>query len=529
LIFSISIVISGHENSYFRGMKIVSADTMRKWDAYTIAHEPVSSIDLMERASGAVAARIMELETPSARGFVICGAGNNGGDGLAVTRILLQNNYNCECFIPADLSKASPAFMENLQRLGKMGKEPRQIAGEELSNCDYIVDALFGNGLGRPLEGQPRQLAESINHSGKSVYSIDLPSGMQPDIFEPLNPGSIVKATKTLTFQALKKAFFFHGAQAYTGEVEVLDIHLHKSFTINDSWNCLTGPYVGKWIEKRSIFSEKRDFGTTLLLGGAAGMSGAIILAAKACLRSGPGLTTVYACNEALLPIQCTVPEAICLPSGDAGYLSSLPAKLDYTAIGIGPGLGTNEATASMLRALMRMYAKPVVLDADALNLIAAHKMENDIPPASILTPHRREFGRLFGPAPSEAALLGIQMERSATLKVYIILKGAYSRLTTPDGRVFINTTGNPGMAKGGSGDVLTGIITGLLARHNDPEKAAVMGMYLHGLAGDLALLDRHEESLLPGDLIDHLPQAFHKARRDYLAGMKSSDTELMQ
>ena len=499
-------------------MQVLSAQQVREWDHFTMAHEPISSTDLMERAAGQCAAWIKTQDWRQRQFQIFCGKGNNGGDGLVVARHLYLQGYTVKVFILEFGSQGTLDFQVNLQRLHDIqftevtflqSTTPLPL----INPGDVVIDALFGTGLTRPPEGFTSDLIQHINTSGAIVVSIDLPSGLFAD--QSSIGHAVIKATITLTFQCYKLALLMQENAAFTGNTVVLDIGLHPSFP-----NHLTTPFqlvdatLGKSLYKpRNAFSHKGHFGHALVAGGSFGKLGAIQLAARACLRSGAGLTTVMvpACGYQVM--QLAVPEAMVLADDAERYLSKLPDAIDnYDAVGIGPGMGTLAQTAQMVSFVCRRYKGPLVIDADALNCLSQEpELLHQLPSFSVLTPHPREFERLFGTVPNDFERLELAREKAKELNLVIVLKSHHTVVALPGGMCYFNTTGNAGLAKGGSGDVLTGIITGLLAQSYPPHQAAILGVYLHGLAADRAVAALSQESLLATDVILFLSQAFRE------------------
>jgi NAD(P)H-hydrate epimerase len=497
-------------------MEILSAESVRAWDAYTMQHEPVASIDLMERAAEACFSWL-EKNGYMGRSFsVYCGKGNNGGDGLALARLLSAQDCAVTVHILEFGHIGTEDFQINLARLHQTAVEVRFIQGEEhfyrLSPEDVIVDALLGSGLNRALEGVTARLVEHINGSGNEIISVDIPSGLF--VGRSSRGNTVIRATHTLSFQVWKPAFLLPENEPWVGRVHILDIGLHPGFLTNlQSEATLLDPSVIRDIYKpRQPFSHKGMFGHALLLAGSHGKIGAAVLASRACLRAGAGLLTVQVpgCGYGIL--QTGVPEAMVLTDDDENTLTALPAGGvdNYSVIGVGPGIGTGEGTAAFLRDLLGACRKPMVIDADALNILAANPdWMASLPPYSILTPHPREFERLFGASQDDYARLEKARDMARKHQCIIVLKGHYTFIAMPGGKGYFNSTGNAGMAKGGSGDALTGILTALLGQPYSPGEAALLGVYLHGLAGDFAAGAWSQESMLPGDLIDCLGNAF--------------------
>lgn len=498
-------------------MKVFTAQQIREADAYTIANEPVSSIDLMERAASQCASWIGQHFGKDYAFYIFCGPGNNGGDGLAISRLLQGKGYHASAYLILSSDRLSPDCKANLKRL-EHAFASRLFAihdiGDfpELPENAVLVDALFGTGINRPLEGLSRAVVERINQQSglHPVVSIDMPSGLIADGSSA--KATVIRADHTLSFEFYKLAFLFAENGAITGEVHILPIGISKQYVEQKAtpYYITDEAFIRSIYRKRSPFSHKGTYGHALIMAGSYGKIGAALLSTKACLHAGAGLVTscIPACGY--LVLQTGVPEAMCICDPSENALSYLPDGInDYQAIGLGPGIGGRDETLQMLRELLIKRQGPLVLDADALNLIAREKMFEQIPPGSVLTPHPKEFERLFGKAGNDFERLALQIKMSEQWNIYIVLKGHYSAVSTPEGSCFFNTTGNAGMASGGSGDVLTGIITGLMAQGYHSFHAAILGVYLHGLAGDLAAAEHSMESLSATDIIAAMGQAF--------------------
>lgn len=498
-------------------MKILTAKQIKEADLHTIRVQGITSADLMERAASAFSERFIHYYNSKQPVTVICGNGNNGGDGLAIARLLAAKNYNVQVFIIHLHSKETPDFSINLKRLSekKVRITPvRNVKDVELikaSREDTIaIDALLGTGLNKPLYGLPELVIHRVNTNFKEIVSVDIPSGMYSDMIYH-DSLTVIKASRTFTFETPKLAFMFPSNYKNTGDWEVLPIGLDQEFILQqESPFFLDRKMIKGLLKKRHKFAHKGTFGHALLIAGSYGKMGAAVLAARACMKSGAGLLTTLIPECGYTIMQTAVPEAMVLTGGN-DYLYAYPfAEKKYEAIGIGPGIGTQSETAQLLTESAFKLQQPVVLDADALNILAGHSAGiNKIPRKSILTPHVKEFDRLFEPSAHEAERFEKQCFFSAENQLIIILKGAYSCITFPDGQIFFNPTGNPGMATAGSGDVLTGILTGLLAQGYSPEETALLGTYLHGLAGDIAAEDTTQEALIATDLINCISHAF--------------------
>jgi hydroxyethylthiazole kinase-like uncharacterized protein yjeF len=496
-------------------MKILPVEKIREADAYTIKHEPVADIDLMERAAGKCFEWLFQNVAISSPVKVIAGTGNNGGDGFAIARMLSEKGYHVEVFLAGDPEKLSPSARINFERLPH-AIVPSQIREEEnnldLSKGDVVIDALFGSGLTRPVTGFYGDLIEVINRHESIVVSIDVPSGLFIDrTVTGKNPPAIIEADYTLTFAPPKLAFFFPENDRYIGEWNLLDIGLSEEYIRQAEVNnfVITPSLTKPLLHKRSKFAHKGIFGHALLICGGKGKMGAAVLASKACLRSGTGLVTARVPGTGVNILQTAVPEAMLTIDPDENCFTELPQLESYTAVGIGPGIGLDKSTSNAFKHLIQ-EGIPLIIDADAINILGENKTWlGFLPPGCVLTPHPKEFERIAGKTSDEFERNQLQRELSKKYSCYIVLKGAYTAITTPKGNCFFNTTGNPGMATAGSGDVLTGIITGLAAQRYPPLEACLLGVYLHGLAGDLAMKETGQEALLAGDIINFIGNAF--------------------
>lgn len=501
-------------------MKILNTQQIRDWDLFTIAHEPISSIDLMERASKKFVTHFSKQYDKTNPVFVFCGLGNNGGDGLAIARLLLELNYEIQVFVIRYAEKSSADFALNYQRLGKLMpiQEIKHLADfPNLPKNAILIDAIFGSGLSRNLTGLTAEVVLQINahKTLNTIIAVDIPSGLQAD--QITKGEAIIQAYQTFTFQTPKLAFLFPQNADFVGDWQVLDIQLNQDYleNIETPFEFLEKKDFKSLLKNRKKFSHKGSFGHGLLLAGSFGKIGAAVLAAKAALKSGIGLLTVHIPECAYEILQISVPEAMASVDISEKYISALPNLEAYNAIGVGCGLGKHALTLGMLTELLQKTKVPLVIDADALNLIAENKYLLEIlPPNSILTPHPKEFERLTRQTPDNFERLEILRNFAAVYKVYVVLKGANSAIATPEGKIYFNSTGNAGMATGGSGDVLTGIITSLLAQNYTSYEASLLGVFLHGLAGDLALQHESQESLIASNIIECLGLAFEELRK---------------
>ncbi|HVT86981.1 MAG TPA: NAD(P)H-hydrate dehydratase [Chitinophagaceae bacterium] len=499
-------------------MKLLSAIQARDWDQYTIQHEPIASIDLMERAATRCVEWLEQHQYPGKHFIIFCGKGNNGGDGLAIARMLAEQKNFVTVYILESGHKGSEDFQINLTRLQQSSHKDIHFIQTEtlfpiLPSQAIIIDALFGSGLSRPLEGITSKLVEHINHSGCEIIAIDVPSGLFVDVSSKGN--AIIKATHTLSIHTFKPAFLMAENAAFIGHVHIIDIGLKPEFlsTISIHKELLDEAMIRSVYKPRDPFAHKGNFGHALLLAGSYGKMGAAVLAAKACLRSGVGLITCHIPKCGYEILQTALPEAMVLTDFNASFITNIESDLSkYNVIGIGPGIGTARETRAALKQLLPQFKKPVVIDADGLNCISLDKeLLNSLPPHSILTPHPKEFERLFGESENDFERIEKALINAKLFNCLIVLKGHHTFIATPSGFGYFNSTGNPGMAKGGSGDVLTGILTGLLAQGYSPTDAAMLGVYLHGWAGDIAANKFSEEAMIAGDITEHLGEAFLK------------------
>ncbi|MBE7171382.1 MAG: NAD(P)H-hydrate dehydratase [Williamsia sp.] len=499
-------------------MELLSSAQIKEWDAFTCSRQGISSLELMERAATACL-DWLELHGYLPRElFIFCGKGNNGGDGLALARLLKEKGAaGVGVFILETPAKPSADFSANLQRLQQTGVPVQYIRDANglptLEKSGVLIDALFGSGLNRPLEGWAAELTAWINGLGMETIAIDLPSGMFADKSSIGHP--VVRARHTVSFQIPKLAFLVAENEPLTGSVHILDIGLDAGFleTVYSPFETVHAAIIRLLYKPRKAFSHKGSFGHALLIAGSYGKIGAAVLSAKACLRSGVGLLSCYIPRCGYPILQTAVPEAMTYTDENREFTTAIKTDLTkFGALGIGPGLGTEEATAKALLDVLSTYKKPLVLDADALNIIARQPDGlASLPPFSILTPHPKEFERLFGASSNDFEKLELAVRKAKDLSVIIVLKGHHTFIAMPGGKGYFNTTGNAGMATGGSGDVLTGFLTGLLAQNYTPATAALLGVYLHGLAGDKAASIHSQEAMVAQDIIEGIGPAFQE------------------
>ncbi len=496
-------------------MKVFSASQIKACDAYTIHAASISSYDLMERAAARCVEWITAQVPKDAVFAILCGTGNNGGDGLAITRMLHRQGYGVKAFLLQFSDSLSADCKLNLERLQNIDAELVSVLHPEAFITDIpsniiVIDAILGTGLNRQTEGWVAEFIEHINEQPNRKIAIDIPSGMPADII-PSPGAAVLRADQTLSFQFYKRSFFHEEMGMLTGEVEIIDIGLNPTFINATQTNYLTldADAARAMYKPRKPFSHKGTYGDVLIIAGSYGMMGAAVLAVKAALRSGPGKVRAFIPECGYTVLQTAVPEAMCTTKGDK-FVTTLNGWEGAGAIGIGPGLGMQDYTARAFADFIEACKQPIVIDADGLNLLAKQpEIMHKLPHGSIITPHPKEFERLFGKTVN--SMLQAEQARMQAMKynINIVLKGHHTLVANPEGECWYNVNGNAGMATGGSGDVLTGIITGLLAQGYTPNEAALLGVYLHGAAGDIAAAEHSQEAMIASDIIDNLGNAF--------------------
>jgi NAD(P)H-hydrate epimerase len=508
-------------------MKILTAEQIKQADEFTIKNEPIASIDLMERAAAACVKWIRSRYDNTYSFAIFCGTGNNGGDGLAIARILIQHNFKVEVFIITLSKNISKDFEINLERLKGLAEvkyinDENQFNQIDISPKTTIIDAILGSGLSRPVDERIGKIIKGINNIKTKIISIDIPSGLRTENNSDSKAEYIIHANHTLSLEFPKLSFLFAENSLFTGEWFILPIGIHPDFIQNlKSFELISQSEVLPILKRRSKFSYKNNYGHALLIAGSYGKIGAAVLAAKACMRTGAGLLTTHLPKCGYEIMQNSFPEAMvnvdkneyCL----SGFSNLMENKI-YQAIGIGPGLGQADETKMALKKIIKNTRSSIVIDADAINIIASENtLKELLPPNSILTPHIGEFERLIGKKTGNSyERLMYQKEFSEKYKVIIVLKGAYTSISTADDFCYFNSTGNPGMATAGSGDVLTGMILGLLSQQYSPLQAAILGVYLHGLAGDRATAKYGEEAMIATDIIDHIGDVYKNLAKHF-------------
>ena len=503
-------------------MIILSAAQTRELDQATIDEQHLPSTALMERAATAFTRWFFGRLTQEEAGeiLVLCGPGNNGGDGLAIARLLHQGNYAVRvALLPA--GKYSADWQHNRHHLPAAVPVVEITEGQlpDILPGTVVIDALFGTGLTRPLTGLPVTLVANLAQAEARVIAVDIPSGLFADAPQPLG-SAVVRAQHTVSFGLPKLAFLLPQNADFVGEWHLEDIGLSTRFIEGAAtyWHYTDAAAVAQTLPARPKFSHKGTFGHALLLAGSRGKMGAALLAAGACLRSGVGLLTAQIPSLGYGIFQISQPEAMCLPDPQTDFISELPDLKPYQAVGIGPGLSQNAASLAVFQQLLkeavasktRPKGLPLIIDADALNLLGQHReLLPLLPENTVLTPHPKEFERLTEPARDDYHRLELLRDFARTHRCLVVLKGAYTCLATPTGDLHFNSTGNPGMATGGSGDVLTGVLLALRAHAQLPAFEAVrLGVYAHGLAGDLAAAETGQAGLVAGDLVRHIGPA---------------------
>jgi hydroxyethylthiazole kinase-like uncharacterized protein yjeF len=503
----------------FSVMKILSAEQIRAADRYAIENEPIASIDLMERAATACVNWLLKnVHLKKIEVLIFCGTGNNGGDGLAIARMLLKKNISVNTYIIPLGNKPTKDFLINKKRLQKISaKSIIEIYSKKdlprINKNILVIDALLGTGISRKPEGLAAKAIAQINKSSATVIAIDMPSGLFADVHTSHN--TVIRATQTLSFQVPKLAFLFPENEKYVGDWHILDIGLDKQFMASL-------PAENFLVEKKNItalfparkkFSHKGTYGHALIVAGSYGMMGAAVLCTRAAVRSGAGLVTAFIPKCGYNIMQRSVPEAMALTARTEKYISGKLPEKKFTSVVIGPGISKNAGVVRWLKNSLVQIKYPLILDADALNIISENKLLKKILPGAVLTPHPGEFKRLAGKAKNDFENFQLLKSFAKKYNVYVVLKGAYTCVATPDGKTYFNSTGNPGMAKGGSGDVLSGVIGALLARGLSGLHASIAGVYIHGLAGDIAAQQFSQESMTASDIINALPEAFKQIR----------------
>lgn len=502
---------------------ILSSDQIKQTDQFTIANEPVTSFDLMQRAADACTNWICDSYPDKEISFhILCGPGNNGGDGLAIARGLLKAHYAVSISLIRFSDHQSSDFEQNLSLINNLnGISVDSIDGNNYNtfktSADIIIDSMLGSGLNAAPKSWLASFIQILNGLNRNIIAIDIPSGLFADLSSCQHSNAIIKAKHTLTFQLPKLAELLADNEEFVGQFHILDIGLNESFIAAQK----TQYYVAEMTDikllrkPRSRFSHKGSWGHVLVIAGSYNKTGAAALASLACIRSGAGLTTAHVPKSAVYAIRSLVPECMISIDTDENFISQLPELSKFNVICIGPGMGTEKQSSDLLKKLIQEWKGPLVIDADGLNILAQNKTWLGFLNAkTILTPHPGEFERLFGKCSNGFERLSLLREQAIKLGCTIILKGAFSAIATSNGKIIFNPTGNPGMATGGSGDVLTGLITGLCAQGYSSLQASMMACWLHGSSADIYAANFCMETLIARDIIDYLPHAYRDLNR---------------
>ncbi|GER60486.1 bifunctional NAD(P)H-hydrate repair enzyme [Patiriisocius marinus] len=497
-------------------MKIFSSKQFYEADKITTEKQGITSVDLMERAAtqiyGWLHQRLQGAQVPI---HIFCGIGNNGGDGLALGRLLVENGYLVKCYIANYTDKRSPSFLTNYSRYKDVTKNwPLLMTCVEdfpaIAREDIIIDALFGIGLNRPPEGWVKQLIQHINTTPAYKLSIDIPSGLYAEQ-AITDHEAIIKPNHTLTFQAPKLSFFLPESGPYVTFYEILNIGLDEEYmqTTKPVAQLIAKPQAQRFYKQRNKYAHKGNFGHALVAAGSYGSMGAAVLSTKSTLRIGAGKVTAFIPECGYNIMQISVPEALVQTDVNPKVLSKIEFDFMPDAIAVGMGMGTGKESVAALRGLLKKVTCPILLDADALNCISSTKtLLKLIPQNAILTPHSGELERLIGEWSDDYDKIEKTKAFSKKYNVIVIIKGA-NTIIISEGEMYINTTGNPGMATAGSGDVLSGVITGLVAQGYDPLMSSVFGVYLHGSAGNIASQLIGFEAMIASDITEALGDAF--------------------
>ncbi|MFV9484678.1 NAD(P)H-hydrate dehydratase [Christiangramia sp. ASW11-125] len=495
-------------------MKILTAAQLAEADKVTLEKQEITSEELMERAGTLVFNEIHKrLQGAPIPIKIFCGIGNNGGDGLVVGRHLIQHGYEVRTFVVNYSDKRSEDFLSNYEKLKEITNHwPELIKSEngfpEIHTGDFVIDALFGIGLNRPVEGWPASLINLINNSQAFVLSIDMPSGLAPDkIFKD---GAVVQAGYTLSFQSPKLSFYLPDTMDYVGDLQVIDIALDREYLGKvDSNIFLIGKEEAQSLYRsRKINSHKGDYGKVLIIGGSYGKMGSVTLTSRAAMRSGTGLCTVFIPECGYDALQISNPEVMVLTDENSKMITKLPLNFDADVYCFGMGAGTNDATAKAFEEFLKTQNKPIVVDADGINILSKNKsLLEKMPENSVITPHPGELKRLIGEWKDDFDKLEKVKALSKKFKLIVVVKGAHTFIINNE-EIYINSSGNPGMATAGSGDVLSGVITSFVGQKYSSLAATILAVYLHGSSGTIASDQLGYESLLAGDIADNIGRA---------------------
>ena len=495
-------------------MKILSTVQIYQADKATIQNKPISSIDLMEFAANQCFKRICKISKSKSKIIhVFCGIGNNGGDGLVIARKLIEAKYLVNTYIVNFSDKRSDDFQENYRRLTQLYVTPIELSEVSsfpiITEDEIVIDAIFGIGLKRAPAGFVKEIIQKINNCNCLVISIDFPSGLFAET-SVIDKNSVIRSSYVLTFQNPKLAFYLPDNKKYIKSWEVIDIDLDQQFinNLDTDFKTIDRDQIKTIYIPREKFSHKGTYGHSLIIGGSYGKIGAVVLASRAALKIGSGLVTAYIPKCGYQVVQTNNPEVM-VEVDDENYIQYFNFKTNANALGIGVGLGIHSKTKDGFAKFLKSNRIPLVIDADALNVLALHKeLWSFIPENSVLTPHPKEFERLVGKWDNDYEKLELLKELSLKINSVVVLKGAYTAIAYQN-NIYFNTTGNPALATAGSGDVLTGLITGFLAQNYSAIHASILGVYLHGKSADIAIESKETmETFIASSGIEYLNEA---------------------
>ncbi len=497
-------------------MKLLGLSHIKEADYLTIKNQNITFLDLVERAGTVVFNTIHErLQGAQVPIHIFCGLGNNGGDGLVVARLLVEHGYNVTTYIVNFSTNRTETFLVNYDRLKAIDNEwPVQLKNEDekpvITASDMVIDAIFGIGLNRSMESWVKKLIGHINSSNAFILSIDIPSGVYAE--KPVeDENSVIYANVCLTFQAPKLIFFLPETAKYAQDVDIIDIGLDTNYLneVNTKMELILKNEVLRLYQPREKFSHKGSYGHALLIGGSKGKMGSILLATKSCLRVGAGLATALIPESGYQVLQVGVPEAMVIYNDSDDYLDDFDYDIIPNVICLGVGLGTHKKTVEAFTKFLKQNNKSLVVDADGLNIISENKIFlSHIPNQTVFTPHVKELERLIGKWSDDFDKLHKTKLFSKKYDCIVVIKGA-NTITVYHDEIYVNTTGNPGMATAGTGDVLAGMITGLISQGYKALQACVFGVYLHGSAADIAVDSLGYQALLASDIINNIGKAY--------------------
>lgn len=502
-------------------MKILSAKQIKEIDALTLKRQHIKSIDLMERVATKCADLIYKKLEPSDKVVIFSGMSDNGGDGLAIARLLYGHNVAVKVVVVNHRKAFSTDAQINFDFIPKPLKNNLlQINTEEevekilLDEHTVLIDALLGTGVKNQMMGVLKAVCDKINNSPCKVISIDIPSGLLPDTSSVGFLDSCIYSNLVLTLQFPNLALLMPENKYVSPEFEIINIGLDEQAIDEQKtdYHYLEEVTISKLLKSRNKFSNKGNYGHALLYAGSSGKSGAAIISAEACLRSGAGLLTVHSTKHITEALVYRLPEAMTRIDENESYISSIESIKNYNALAFGPGVGIADETQQVLKSIIQLFQGKLIIDADGLTILSENKTWLEfLPKDTILTPHPKEFERLVGSFEDNFDRLTKAQDFAVKYGCILVLKDTHTHICMPDGSVVFNSVGNPGLAKGGSGDALTGIILGLLSRGYSSPVAAIIGVYIHGLSADLCVKEMSEESLLITDVINKLPYALKK------------------